>query len=475
MPHMIKNKLRGLMAAVVAVVAALALVPGTAFADTLAGTGKLTVGPFEEDVRVDIYRVVEYNQVGAGTADAKPVYEWKLAQGLDIQGYDGLTADSDQMKAAAGKMATWARQQEKPTDSKTVTAGGSAEFTDLEPGQYLILVTATGEDSSAIYQNMVADLKPAQDDDGVWSIEDVAVSNIKSSDKPKIDKNITGATDDADETDDYKVGDWVPYTITADIPVYPNDQWDDTVFKITDTMTKGLTAPESTDATHYYKITIDGSDASFYLKSAITSTPAADGSTATVFEFDYAKLAGASLIGKKVTITYSAQINDAVKVIGGATESNEAKLDFGQNDESTTDTVKVDTYAISIVKTDADASSQFLKAVFGVYSDSGCTAEVGQITTNETDGTGFLAGLKAGTYYVKEITAPDGYQLDTTVYTVTVPDGGNDNNVNLDITNKKEIPVLPTTGGAGTIGLTAAGVVLIAGAAAFIAHSRKEN
>ena len=34
---------------------------------------------------------------------------------------------------------------------------------------------------------------------------------------------------------------------------------------------------------------------------------------------------------------------------------------------------------------------------------------------------------------------------------------------------------LPVTGGAGTVALTAAGVVLVAGAAAFIVRSRKEN
>ena len=34
---------------------------------------------------------------------------------------------------------------------------------------------------------------------------------------------------------------------------------------------------------------------------------------------------------------------------------------------------------------------------------------------------------------------------------------------------------LPETGGMGTVALTAAGVVLVAGAAAFIVRSRKQN
>ena len=45
-----------------------------------------------------------------------------------------------------------------------------------------------------------------------------------------------------------------------------------------------------------------------------------------------------------------------------------------------------------------------------------------------------------------------------------------------DVVNTKDDTIeLPTTGGAGTVALTAAGVVLVAGAAAFIVRSRKEN
>ena len=469
----ITNKLRGLVAALVAVFAALALVPGVAMADTLAGTGDLTVGPFAEDVRVDIYRVVEY------TADTKHgTYDWEFADGLSIDGYDGLTANSAGMKAAAGKMATWARQQ-APTKTAQVSANGSAEFTGLQPGQYLILVTATGESSNTIYQNMVADLKPTQDRiTGKWTIAKVTVSEIKASNKPVIDKNVTGAADDTDETNEYKVGDWVPYTITANIPVYPNDQWNNTTFKITDVMSKGLTAPESTDTEHYYKVQINGEDVSSYLKSPITVTTDGSGITTAVFDFDYAKLASAGLMGEgnDVTITYSAQINDKVKVIEGTSETNDATLEFGQtpNIEESTDKVTVDTYAISILKTDEDTREKLAGADFGVYTDEDCKQSVGTITT-DSNGVGFLAGLKAGTYYVKETKAPTGYQLDSTVHTVIVPDGGDDNNVKLDITNKGDLPGLPTTGGAGTVALTAAGVVLIAGAAAVIVRSRKQN
>ena len=43
----------------------------------------------------------------------------------------------------------------------------------------------------------------------------------------------------------------------------------------------------------------------------------------------------------------------------------------------------------------------------------------GELVVN-ADGTSNTISLPAGTYYVKEISAPKGYNLDTNVYTVTV-------------------------------------------------------
>ncbi len=58
-------------------------------------------------------------------------------------------------------------------------------------------------------------------------------------------------------------------------------------------------------------------------------------------------------------------------------------------------------------------------AVYGIYSDYDCTKLADKITTDE-DGKGTsTVELAMGTYYVKEITAPEGYELSDEVYTIT--------------------------------------------------------
>lgn len=60
-----------------------------------------------------------------------------------------------------------------------------------------------------------------------------------------------------------------------------------------------------------------------------------------------------------------------------------------------------------------------VNAVYGLYSDSACASLYDKLTTN-ADGKGtFAKSVDVGkTYYIKEITAPTGYELDETVYPV---------------------------------------------------------
>ncbi len=75
-----------------------------------------------------------------------------------------------------------------------------------------------------------------------------------------------------------------------------------------------------------------------------------------------------------------------------------------------------------ITKTDEASGVKLSGAVYGIYTDSGCTNQV-QTMTTDSNGYAKSAALVAGTYYVKEITAPKGYVLSGKVHTLTVKAG----------------------------------------------------
>ena len=89
--------------------------------------------------------------------------------------------------------------------------------------------------------------------------------------------------------------------------------------------------------------------------------------------------------------------------------------------------------SISITKT-GSANNPLQGAVFGLYKDAAAAEK--PIDTQQTDknGKALFADLAAGTYYVKEIAAPNGYALDTAVRGFTIG-GNNDWDVETTIKN----------------------------------------
>ena len=73
-------------------------------------------------------------------------------------------------------------------------------------------------------------------------------------------------------------------------------------------------------------------------------------------------------------------------------------------------------------KVDKETGTKLSGAVYGIYSDSGCTALVEQMTTG-ADGGCKSGALTPGTYYVKEISSPSGYVLDKDTHTLVVTAG----------------------------------------------------
>ena len=61
-------------------------------------------------------------------------------------------------------------------------------------------------------------------------------------------------------------------------------------------------------------------------------------------------------------------------------------------------------------------------ATFGIFSDQNCSNQIGTLTTNENGETNEVE-VTAGTVYIKELSAPKGYKLDTTVHSLKVEAG----------------------------------------------------
>ncbi len=136
------------------------------------------------------------------------------------------------------------------------------------------------------------------------------------------------------------------------------------------------------------------------------------------------------------------------------------------------------TASFRIKKTDSESGEALAGAEFRLYSDSACQTQV-QVSHTSGDGIYVLDGLMPGsTYYLKETTAPTGYEKDESVHTVTVdaegtvsiPDAAEDgiiewteNELAYVYKNAKLIYVLPETGGAGTHIFIMGGMLLMAG------------
>ena len=272
-------------------------------------------------------------------------------------------------------------------------------------------------------------------------------------------------------------------------------------------------------------------------------TDADTGVTTITFNFVYNSIKDAD----KVVLTYSAKLNNDA-VIGEGGNPNDVKLVYTNKPNTTstatpgttteTETPKVYTYTYGLVvkKVDQNDTSKALAgAQFAIYSDEKCEKEVsgkGNFET-ETSENGYqkFAGLDAGTYYIKETSAPSGYVKSDKVLkvviqgldkegkvttdndkltgkakytisvvgetgseisfvvkndsngngTVTVETGTSLNGeYNLDklglaVVGNVEGVELPKTGGAGTWMFTIGGLVLMAGAVTAVAVSKKKE
>lgn len=174
-----------------------------------------------------------------------------------------------------------------------------------------------------------------------------------------------------------------------------------------------------------------------------------------------------------ITVTYDATLSEEAKA--GRYE-NTAWVTAPKDWTTSKDIVYVNTYAIDIFKYDqADPTKGLEGAEFELYQKNteGNVIEASKKTlTSGADGKILVDGLDAGTYYLKETIAPDGYVCSTAELTIVISEKvGVNNTVGVSFANSQ----IPHTGGTGTLMFTIGGIALMGTAGLLLVVSRKKR
>ena len=82
--------------------------------------------------------------------------------------------------------------------------------------------------------------------------------------------------------------------------------------------------------------------------------------------------------------------------------------------------------SVRVEKIDKDTKEHIKsnKFTFGIYEDEACTKLIKEVGANTDNGTALFDNLRYGTYYIKEIKAPQGYKLSDQVVKIEINDKG---------------------------------------------------
>ena len=234
------------------------------------------------------------------------------------------------------------------------------------------------------------------------------------------------------------------------------------MYKLTDTMSAGLTYKEVKEvkvgttvvSATDYKVTQNGQTVDIEFTSSYLS----NGDSA-FYKAD------------KVYVTYVATVNTAALIsIAGELKPNTNHVDLHYTNNMDVDsditgnTVNVYTFTLNVGKVDGNNTTKTLpNATFKLTSKN--DAEFVKTLTTGTDGSVTFTGLKAGTYYVEETVAPEGYNINSKKFEITISTQGivTGDNVKDNKLVVSDFPLsVPQTGGAGTVMFTIGGIALIA-------------
>ncbi len=354
------------------------------------------------------------------------------------------------------------------TAAKKVTASnGTAVLEGLDKGYYFVDTTL----GSLCALHTTVDTQ-----------EIVEKNNI-----PTLDKDIVKEDGEKVDVDDVSIGDTVNFEI-----VVTDGKGTNKTLTVHDKMDAGLTLNDNS-----FAIKVDGEDVDAANYTLTIGGLADDCTFEIVFNADYIESLDEDA---EITITYSAVLNENAAIYED-TNNNTAHLDYSNQTNITPSTVIVKTYEFAVVKVD-EKDTILEGAEFKLYDAAEGGNEIAVVETSANnyrkavDGeTGVaikatyatIAGLDAGTYYLEEITAPEGYNKLTERVEVVI---GEDHTVTLSIAEEsgeldltasdnfvkvvnKTGSILPSTGGIGTTIFYCVGGILVVAALILIITKRR--
>lgn len=263
--------------------------------------------------------------------------------------------------------------------------------------------------------------------------------------KPASTKTVTNGSDKS-----FDQGATVNYQATITVP---NNISDYTEFNWVDTPGTGLKYSSDTAFNLTYGDSVDGPQTKLTKSTDYNLTYDTDNKTYKIDFLDSSnKLLNSSLAGKVVKISYSMALDPTTAKVATAIDNNYT-LNWNNGTGKNTNTGKatVYTYGAKFIKKSAGilgtgtGNSALSGAKFVVKNSNGeylkqsdgtsnwrSSQDDATVFTSGTDGTFSVEGLAKGTYSLKEIEAPTGYQLRTSDLSFTVDENSNSKTIEVD-------------------------------------------